>query len=96
MLNRAQRRAAITTNYYTEAQVRQLLVSDRQKLLKKFANDYSAVVALCLRDKLRFGKERSIRFMEKVDILFQDLANGVITIDDIKQVLVDEVKIYID
>jgi hypothetical protein len=95
-MNRAQRRAGITTNYYTEAQVRQLLVSDRQKLLKKFANDYSAVVALCLRDKLRFGKERSIRFMEKVDILFQDLANGVITIDDIKQVLVDEVKIYID
>jgi hypothetical protein len=95
-MNRAQRRAGITTNYYTEAQVRQLLVSDRQKLLKKFANDYSAVVALCLRDKLRFGKKRSMRFMEKVDILFQDLANGVITIDDIKQVLVDEVKIYID
>lgn len=56
---------------------------------------YSAVVALCLRDKLGFGKKRAQRFMKDVDTMFGDVLAGYLTLDDVIETVEKELNITI-
>ena len=54
---------------------------------------YSAVVALCLKDKLGFGKQRAQRFMKDVDTMFGDVLAGYLTMDDVIETVEKELDI---
>lgn len=56
---------------------------------------YSAVVALCLRDKLGFGKVRAQRFMGQVDEMFDSINKGYLTLDDVLETVEEELGIRI-
>jgi hypothetical protein len=95
-MNRAQRRAYQQGGLYTVDHLREILKQDRKEVLNKLANDYSAVVALCLRDKLGFGHKRAARFLRSVSTMFNDLQDGHLTIEDIKATLAEEIKVIIE
>jgi hypothetical protein len=63
--------------------------------LKKAVNDYSAVVALCLHDKLGFGHERAKKFLTAVGDMFADVQDKRLSIDDIKATLDKEIGVQI-
>ena len=56
---------------------------------------YSAVLALCLRDKLGFGKKRAQRFLKDVDTMFSDILAGYLTLDDVIETVEKELDITI-
>ena len=56
---------------------------------------YSAVLALCLKDKLGFGKTRAQRFMKDVDTMFGDIMAGYLTLDDVIETVEKELNIKI-
>ena len=56
---------------------------------------YSAVLALCLKDKLGFGKTRAQRFMKDVDTMFGDIIAGYLTLDDVIETVEKELNIKI-
>jgi len=63
--------------------------------IKYTVRQYSAVVALCLRDKLEFGKKRAQRFMKDVDTMFGDVMAGYLTLDDVIETVEKELDITI-
>ena len=56
---------------------------------------HSAVVALCLHDKLGFGKVRAQRFMHEVDQVFDSINKGYLSLDDVVETVEKELGIMI-
>lgn len=74
----------------------QHMVSQSEKrILTKAVTDYSAVMALCLKTKLGFGHVRTVKFLNHVGEMFQDIQDGRISIEDVKKQLHEEVGILI-
>ena len=96
-MNRAQKRAIVNTNQklYTEPEVRAMIRKTQERTLHKLADDYSAVMMYTLRNKLKFGHTRAKRFIQDVTETFADIDAGLITIDDLKQTLEDEIGVII-
>jgi hypothetical protein len=94
--NRAARRANnAQVAMFTEAQVREMIKRSNKQVLKKLADDYSAVLALCLRDRLGFGRLRAHRFLVGVTQMFEDLNADRLSLEDIKQTIDEELGIKI-
>ena len=74
----------------------QEIINDRvMEAIAYTVRQYSAVVALCLRDKLGFGKTRAQRFMKEVDTMFGDVMAGYLTLDDVIETVEKELDITI-
>ncbi|SJZ38193.1 hypothetical protein [Garciella nitratireducens] len=52
---------------------------------------YNAAVALVLRDKHRFGKERMTKFFNDIGTVLEDMDNDLISIKDIQETLKEEI-----
>lgn len=96
-MNRQQRRQAFKDGSLMPVQqARQMAQDNANKVLKKAVADYSAVVALCLRDRLGFGHKRAAKFLSEIGTIFQDVYEGRLSIEDIKLTLDEEIGIRID
>lgn len=74
----------------------QEVINDRvMESIAYTVRQYSAVVALCLKDKLGFGKTRAQRFMKDVDTMFGDVMAGYLTLDDVIETVEKELDITI-
>ena len=72
------------------------VINDRvMEAIAYTVRQYSAVVALCLKDKLGFGKTRAQRFMKDVDTMFGDIMAGYLTLDDVIETVEKELDITI-
>jgi hypothetical protein len=95
-VNRAQRRANNEkAEMWTTPQVAAMLRKEQTKVLHKLANDYSAVVAMVLRDKLGYGHKRSKRVLTAISEMFADIQDGRLSVEDIKQTLGEEIGVVI-
>jgi hypothetical protein len=96
-MNRTQRRALVSSNVklYTEQEVRAMVRKSNEDVMKKLADSYCAIMTLTLRDCLKFGHVRSKRFIEHFTTLCNDLQDGLLTVDDIKQTVTEEVGVII-
>lgn len=95
-MNRQQLRQAVKTQQlFTLDQIREILHKDRSATLHKLADDYSAVMMWTLRNKYDFGHERSKKFIRHITETFDDIHAGLISIEDIKQTLNEEIGIVI-
>lgn len=52
-----------------------------------------ACVALCLHDKLGFGHDRTCRFMQDVENLFDSINKGYLNLDDVLKTVEEEIGI---
>ena len=80
---------------YTTPQVEYMLRKQLSTALHNAVNDYSAVLALCLMDKLGFKHKRCKRFLSEVGTRFDDIQKGLLNVEDVKQTLAEEVKVFI-
>lgn len=93
-LNRAQRRRIAKGQ--TNVDELQEIMKDRvMDAIGHTVRQYSAVVALCLKDELGFGKTRAQRFMKDVDTMFADISAGRLTLDDVIETVEKELDITI-
>lgn len=97
-MNRAQRRSGqkpVNTQTYTAGQVQHLLRVEGKRMLEQSVNDYSAVVAWCLLDKLGFKRKRCQRFLTQVSEMFEHIQDDRVSIEDIKKELEEQVNVII-
>lgn len=67
------------------------LVDDiKQDAINFVFEQYGAVVALCLKDKLGFGKVRAQRFMSHVSEVFDAIEEDYLTLDDVMETVEKE------
>ena len=75
-----------------------VVVKELESIIEKRTKDaidytvkqYSAVLALCLRDKLGFGKIRTRRFLQEVNEVFDSIIKGYLTLDDVIETVKQE------
>lgn len=65
------------------------------RIMDYVVKQYSAVMALCLHDKLGFGKVRAQRFMQDVDEMFDSINKGYLSLDDVLETVEKELGIMI-
>ena len=93
-LNRATRRR-LERNGVVVKELESIIEERTRDAIDYTVRQYSAVVALCLRDKLGFGKQRAQRFMKDVDTMFADISAGRLTLDDVIETVEKELDITI-
>jgi len=54
-----------------------------------------AAMLICIHDKWGFGKQRAIRLLNQVNEQFASVDEGYVTIDDLKQAVLDDLGIDI-
>ena len=74
-------------------ELKQLDISIKQESIKFTVEMYSVAVAMVLRDKYRFGEVRMKRIMKEITEQFEMITEGYVSLDDMKKVLLEEVKI---
>lgn len=79
----------------TLEQARQIALMSGKDILTKAVKDYSAVLALALRDELGMGHKRASKFLDRVSTMFQDIQAGLLSVDDIKEQLKLEIGVEI-
>lgn len=57
---------------------------------------YTVAVAYAIHNELGFGKKRTQRLMGKIMTLFDDIDNGLLDFEDLKQVLAEECDLYLE
>lgn len=57
---------------------------------------YTVAVAYIIHNELGFGKKRTQRLMDKIMTLFDDIDNGLLDFEDLKQVLAEECDLYLE
>jgi hypothetical protein len=93
-LNRATRRR-LERNGVVVKELESIIEKRTRDAIEYTVRQYSAVVALCLRDKLGFGKKRAQRFMKAIDTMFGDITAGYLTLDDVIETVEEELGIRI-
>jgi len=79
----------------TVDEANRIMYQNCTKLVKKLADDYSAVVAFTLHDKLGFGRTRSHKFLAAVMTMFDDVQAERLSIDDIRKTIEEEIGVVI-
>lgn len=69
--------------------------AELSRIIGYVVNQYSAVLALCLHDKLGFGKVRAQRFMREVEEMFDSINKGYLSLDDVIETVEKELGIRI-
>ena len=70
--------------------------AELSRVMDYIVKQYSAVVALCLHDRLGFGKVRAQRFMREVDDVFDSINRGYLSLDDVLETVEEELGILIE
>ena len=91
-MNREERRKQSRIGI-TAKELKQLDISIKQKSIKFTVEMYSVAVAMVLRDKYGFGEVRMKRIMKEITEQFEMITEGYVSLDDMKKVLLEEVKI---
>ena len=68
----------------------------KEKDIGAVVNDYSAALLICLHDKLGFGRTRAQRFALEVEELFDNIRLGLVSMEEIKETVREELDIVID
>ena len=69
--------------------------AELSRIMDYVVKQYSAVLALCLHDKLGFGMVRAQRFMREVDRVFESINEGYLSLDDVIETVEKELGIAI-
>ena len=93
-LNRGTRRR-LERNGVVVKELESIIEERTRDAIDYTVRQYSAVLALCLKDKLGFGKKRAQRFMKDVDTMFGDVLAGYLTLDDVIETVEKELDITI-
>ena len=93
-LNRSTRRR-LERNGVVVKELESIIEERTRDAIDYTVRQYSAVLALCLRDKLGFGKKRAQRFLKDVDTMFSDILAGYLTLDDVIETVEKELDITI-
>jgi hypothetical protein len=93
-LNRGTRRR-LERNGVVVKELESIIEERTKDAIDYTVRQYSAVLALCLKDKLGFGKKRAQRFMKHVDTMFGDILAGYLTLDDVIETVEKELDITI-
>jgi hypothetical protein len=93
-LNRGTRRR-LQRNGVVVKELESIIEEQTRNAIDYTVRQYSAVVALCLKDKLGFGKTRAQRFLKDVDTMFSDVLAGYLTLDDVIETVEKELNITI-
>ena len=93
-LNRGTRRR-LERNGVVVKELESIIEERTRNAIHHTVRHYSAVLALCLRDKLGFGKKRAQRFMKDVETMFDDILAGYLTLDDVIETVEEELGITI-
>lgn len=93
-MNREQRRK-VTKKKLTHKDLKVITEQEACNAIEFTVKQYSAVVMLCLKDKLGFGPVRAQRFMKNVDELFDSINQGYLSLDDVIQTVEEELNIRI-
>ena len=93
-LNRGTRRR-LERNGVVMKELESIIEERTRNTIDYTVKQYSAVLALCLKDKLGFGKKRAQRFMKDVDTMFGDIIAGYLTLDDVIETVEKELDITI-
>ena len=93
-LNRSTRRR-LERNGVAMKELESIIEERTRNAIHYTVRHYSAVLALCLRDKLGFGKKRAQRFMKDVETMFDDILAGYLTLDDVIETVEKELDITI-
>lgn len=91
-MNREERRKQSRIGI-TAKELKQLDISIKQESIKFTVEMYSVAVAMVLRDKYGFGEVRMKRIMKEITEQFEMITEGYVSLDDMKKVLLEEVKI---
>ena len=91
-MNREERRKQSRIGI-TAKELKQLDNSIKQESIKFTVEMYSVAVAMVLRDKYGFGEVRMKRIMKEITEQFEMITEGYVSLDDMKKVLLEEVKI---
>jgi hypothetical protein len=73
-----------------------MLINEGITATRMAVSGYSAVLALCLRDKLGFGKKRAHKFLQEIEDTFDSIEKGYVTVEDIMTTIKDELDITIE
>ena len=93
-LNRGTRRR-LERNGVVMKELESIIEERTRNAIDYTVRQYSAVLALCLKDKLGFGKQRAQRFMKDVDTMFADISAGRLTLDDVIETVEKELDITV-
>lgn len=93
-MNRKQRRA-ISKQNLTHKDLKVIQEIESKNAIAYTVRQYSAAVALCLHDKLGFGKVRAQRFMQDVEELFDSINQDYLSLDDVLETVKNELGIEI-
>jgi hypothetical protein len=93
-MNRKQRRALSKQNL-THKDLKVIQEIESKNAIAYTVHQYSAAVALCLHDKLGFGKVRAQRFMQDVEELFDSINQDYLSLDDVLETVKNELGIEI-
>ncbi len=88
-LNRSTRRR-LERNGVVVKELESIIEERTRDAIDYTVRQYSAVVALCLRDKLGFGKIRARRFLQDVNEVFDSIIKGYLTLDDVIETVKQE------
>lgn len=91
-MNRQQRRK-LTKQRLSNEDLKVLHDTIAKDVIDDAVTNYSAAMALCLHEKLGFGRDRTIRFMSHVEELFQKINEGHLSLDDVLRTIDEKLKI---
>jgi len=77
------------------AEYKRLTVEIAEDAVSFVIAQYSAVLALCLHDKLGFDKEKAQKFMTEVQEMFDSVEKGYLSLDDVLETVREELNIHI-
>ncbi len=91
-----QQRRRIARKGISPEELREMREQDIRMAVLLTIRDYHAVMLLCLRDQLGFGRVRALRFLEAINEVFDSVRKGYLDLDDIRDTVDKELGIKID
>jgi hypothetical protein len=81
---------------YSKEHIDGLLYNMKKEVIREIVEDYSYAFVLVMHDYLGFGHKRIRNVMEKMHTLWDDVRNGYLSVEDIKNTVIEEIKFKID
>ncbi len=91
-----QQRRRIARKGISPEELREMREQDIRMAVLLTIRDYHAVMLLCLRDQLGFGRVRALRFLEDINEVFDSVRKGYLDLDDIRDTVEKELGIKVD
>lgn len=93
MLNLKKQRIIFYQSLYSPSQVKKACEEYAVVKIKKALNIYNNVIALSCKDKLKFSNKKTKQFLQHILTMFDDVNKGLISFEDIRNTVIEELKI---